>query len=69
VFLPLSFLSGITGAFSKALAVTMGVTLVISYLMAAFVVPVLARRFIDSGTGTIPMLDVQAGSPANTRAG
>ncbi len=47
VFLPLSFLSGITGAFSKALAVTMGVTLVISYLMAAFVVPVLARRFID----------------------
>jgi multidrug efflux pump subunit AcrB len=47
VFLPLSFLSGVTGAFSKALAVTMGVTLVISYLMAAFVVPVLARRFID----------------------
>jgi multidrug efflux pump subunit AcrB len=47
VFLPLSFLSGVTGAFSKALAVTMGVTLVISYLMAAFVVPVLARRCID----------------------
>jgi multidrug efflux pump subunit AcrB len=47
VFLPLSFLSGVTGAFSKALAVTMGVTLVISYLMAASVVPILARRFID----------------------
>jgi multidrug efflux pump subunit AcrB len=47
VFLPLSFLSGVTGAFSKALSVTMGVTLVISYLMAAFVVPILARRFID----------------------
>jgi multidrug efflux pump subunit AcrB len=47
VFLPLSFLSGVTGAFSKALAVTMGVTLVISYLMAAFVVPILARQFID----------------------
>jgi multidrug efflux pump subunit AcrB len=47
VFLPLSFLSGVTGAFSKALSVTMGITLVISYLMAAFVVPVLARRFID----------------------
>jgi CzcA family heavy metal efflux pump len=47
VFVPLSFLSGVTGAFSKALAVTMGVTLIISGLMAAFVVPVLARRFID----------------------
>jgi multidrug efflux pump subunit AcrB len=47
VFLPLSFLTGVTGAFSKALSVTMGVTLVISYLMASFVVPVLARRFID----------------------
>jgi len=47
VFLPLSFLSGVTGAFSKALAVTMGSALVISWLMAAFVVPVLARQLID----------------------
>jgi len=47
VFLPLSFLSGVTGAFSKALSVTMGAALVISYLMAAFVVPVLARQLID----------------------
>src|SRR5690349_19904920 len=47
VYVPLSFLSGVTGAFSKALAVTMGVTLVISYLMAAFVVPVLVPLFID----------------------
>ena len=47
VFLPLSFLSGVTGAFSKALSVTMGAALVISYLMAALVVPVLARRLID----------------------
>ncbi|HEY1945035.1 MAG TPA: efflux RND transporter permease subunit, partial [Roseiarcus sp.] len=47
VFLPLSFLSGVTGAFSKALAVTMGAALVISYLMTAFVVPLLARGLID----------------------
>jgi multidrug efflux pump subunit AcrB len=47
VFVPLSFLSGVTGAFSKALSVTMAVTLVISGLMAAFVVPVLARHWID----------------------
>jgi multidrug efflux pump subunit AcrB len=47
VFLPLSFLSGVTGAFSKALSVTKGAALAISYLMTAFVVPVLARRLID----------------------
>lgn len=47
VFLPLSFLSGVTGAFSKALAVTMAAALAFSYLMTAFVVPVLARQIID----------------------
>ena len=47
VFLPLGFLSGVTGAFSKALSVTMAAALFISYLMAAFIVPVLARRTID----------------------
>ena len=47
VFLPLSFLSGVTGAFSRALSITMGSALLISYLMTALVVPVLARRFID----------------------
>jgi multidrug efflux pump subunit AcrB len=47
VFLPLGFLSGVTGAFSKALSVTMAAALIISYLTTAFVVPVLARHFID----------------------
>lgn len=47
VFLPLSFLDGVTGAFSKALAVTMASALLVSFLMAAFVVPVLARYGID----------------------
>ena len=47
VFLPLSFLSGVTGAFSKALSVTMAAALAISYLMTALVVPVLARRLVD----------------------
>jgi multidrug efflux pump subunit AcrB len=47
VFLPLSFLSGVTGAFSQALSITMAAALAISYLMAAFVVPVLARRLVD----------------------
>ena len=47
VFLPLSFLSGVTGAFSKALSVTMAAALIISWAMTAFVVPVLARRLVD----------------------
>jgi len=47
VFLPLSFLTGVTGAFSKALSVTMAAALAISWAMTAFVVPVLTRRFVD----------------------
>ena len=47
VFLPLAFQSGVSGAFSKALSVTMAASLAVSYLMSALVVPVLARRFID----------------------
>jgi multidrug efflux pump subunit AcrB len=47
VFLPLSFLTGVTGAFSKALSVTMAAALVISWAMAAFVVPLLTARLVD----------------------
>jgi multidrug efflux pump subunit AcrB len=47
VFLPLSFLTGVTGAFSKALSLTMATALTISYLMTAFVVPVLARHLVN----------------------
>ncbi|HLZ67541.1 MAG TPA: efflux RND transporter permease subunit [Aliidongia sp.] len=49
VFFPLGFLSGVTGAFFKALSVTMGSALVISFLLTAFAVPVLARQIIDFG--------------------
>ncbi|QXQ07628.1 efflux RND transporter permease subunit [Sphingosinicellaceae bacterium] len=49
VFLPLSFLTGVTGAFSKALSITMAAALAISWAMTAFVVPVLVRRLVDFG--------------------
>jgi multidrug efflux pump subunit AcrB len=49
VFLPLSFMTGVTGAFSEALSITMGAALIISYLLTAFAVPVLARQLIDFG--------------------
>lgn len=50
VFLPLGFLSGVTGAFSKALSITMASALAISWAMTAFVVPLLARRLINFRT-------------------
>ncbi|MBB4101165.1 efflux RND transporter permease subunit [Sphingomonas kyeonggiensis] len=48
VFLPLSFLTGVTGAFSKALSLTMAAALAISWAMTALVVPVLAQRLLKT---------------------
>jgi CzcA family heavy metal efflux pump len=42
VFVPPAFLSGVTGGFFKALALTMAAALAISFLVALLVVPVLA---------------------------
>jgi CzcA family heavy metal efflux pump len=47
IFLPLAFLTGVTGAFFKALSLTMASALVISYLLTFIVVPILAARMID----------------------
>ncbi len=47
VFVPLSLLTGVTGAFSKALSITMAVALIVSYLMVTFAVPVIMRRLVD----------------------
>jgi multidrug efflux pump subunit AcrB len=47
IFLPLAFLTGVTGAFFKFLSITMASALIISYVLTALVVPLLARSFID----------------------
>ncbi|HQT88016.1 MAG TPA: efflux RND transporter permease subunit [Acidiphilium sp.] len=47
VFAPLAFLSGVTGAFFKALSITLAATLIASWLLSAFAVPVLARLLIN----------------------
>jgi CzcA family heavy metal efflux pump len=57
VFVPLAFLTGITGAFSKTLAITMAAALLISMLMVAFVVPVLSRSLINFKTWHDPAAD------------
>ena len=54
VFIPLSFLTGVTGAFSKALSVTMAAALAISWAMTAFVVPVLVGWLVDFRTWRDP---------------
>ncbi|RDS79707.1 AcrB/AcrD/AcrF family protein [Dyella monticola] len=47
IFLPLAFLTGITGAFFKALSLTMASALVISYLLTWIVVPLLSEQWLD----------------------
>ncbi|HTH68898.1 MAG TPA: efflux RND transporter permease subunit [Rhodanobacter sp.] len=47
IFLPLAFLTGVTGAFFKALSLTMASALIISYLLTWVAVPLLGERFLD----------------------
>ncbi len=47
VFLPLAFLTGVTGAFFKALSLTMAAALIISYILTALAVPVLTRLIVN----------------------
>ena len=47
IFAPLAFLSGVTGAFFKALSLTMAASLVISFLIAWLAVPILADHFLN----------------------
>jgi multidrug efflux pump subunit AcrB len=48
IFAPLAFLSGVTGAFFQALSLTMACSLIVSFLIAWLVLPVLAGRFITT---------------------
>lgn len=46
IFLPLAFLSGVTGAFFKALSLTMAASLAISFLIAWLAVPILSGKLL-----------------------
>ena len=46
VFLPLAFISGVTGGFFKALAITMVAALVVSLLFARFVIPLISAYWL-----------------------
>ncbi len=58
VFLPLAFVTGVTGGFFKALAVTMTAALVVSLLYARYVLPLVAARWLT-------MKDVEAAEKAD----
>lgn len=47
IFAPLAFLSGVTGAFFKALSLTMASSLIISFLLAWLAVPLLAEHLLS----------------------
>ncbi len=47
IFAPLAFLSGVTGAFFKALSLTMATGLIVSFFVAWLAVPLLADRFLN----------------------
>ncbi len=64
IFLPLAFLSGVTGAFFKALATTMSMALVVSFFLSWLVIPLLAERFLKASDEAPPatwLLRLQAG--------
>ncbi len=46
VFVPLAFISGVTGGFFKALAATMVAALTISLIYARFIIPLASRRWL-----------------------
>ncbi|MDB5466128.1 MAG: hypothetical protein JWQ46_890, partial [Phenylobacterium sp.] len=48
IFVPLAFLTGVTGAFFKALSITMAVALVLSFLVAWWLVPVLVEQLVKT---------------------
>src|SRR5213082_550140 len=46
IFTPLAFLSGVTGAFFKALSLTMAASLILSFFVAWLAVPILCARLL-----------------------
>lgn len=58
VFLPLAFITGVTGGFFKALAVTMTAALVVSLVYARYALPLVASRWLT-------MRDVEAAEKAD----
>ena len=66
IFAPLAFLSGVTGAFFKALSLTMAASLMISFLISWLAVPLLADRFLNEADARQKQTGRFAGSARRT---
>ncbi|MFN2623372.1 MAG: efflux RND transporter permease subunit [Chthoniobacterales bacterium] len=51
IFVPLAFLTGVTGAFFKALSLTMAASLVISFFVAWLAIPIISARLLSADDG------------------
>jgi CzcA family heavy metal efflux pump len=51
IFAPLAFLDGVTGAFFRALSLTMACSLAVSFLLSWLAVPLLAEHLLGGGDG------------------
>ena len=70
IFVPLAFLSGVTGAFFKALAATMAAALFLSFWVSLIAVPLLARWLLgEPGPAGTPPTDVGAPPAGPDRPG
>ncbi|MDE2473970.1 MAG: efflux RND transporter permease subunit, partial [Alphaproteobacteria bacterium] len=58
IFVPLAFLSGVTGEFFKALSLTMASALIISFVATCLIIPLIAERLI-----TARMAEAELGGP------
>ncbi|MGH8150060.1 MAG: efflux RND transporter permease subunit [Steroidobacteraceae bacterium] len=47
IFIPLAFLSGVTGAFFEFLSITMASALIVSFVLTALIVPLLVHGLVD----------------------
>src|SRR6185437_2024066 len=54
MFIPLAFLTGVTGAFFRFLSITMVSALIVSFVLAARIVALLARSWVDFGNWQAP---------------
>ena len=57
IFVPLAFLSGVTGSFFKALALTMAAALIVSFLVALLAVPLMTEWIAGARAQAAPSLD------------
>ena len=58
IFLPLAFLTGVTGEFFRALSLTMAIALSVSFMVTWLIVPILMESFFRTARAKAPARDI-----------